>query len=154
MTEKIHSCELCGQEFDRHVYKITHNCPEKPEDRCKKRGCAREPKDNYGYCSGHKPKIWSGLVGEKEIKEKEVPVWDVEIAYNYELRATGIKAPSRDRAVEIAEEKFEPEMMHTVFKDVNQKGTVTETEDKGWKKEPPKFRKLDSMEVETVTGEN
>lgn len=150
----LHTCQLCKKDFAKHVFKITHNCPEKPESRCKKQGCGREPKDNEGYCAGHKPKVWSRNAGEKQVKEREVPVWDVEISYTYELRATNIKAPNEDRAKEIARDNFEPEMIHETWTDISQKGTATETVSEKWVDEPPKFRKLDTMEVETVTGEN
>jgi hypothetical protein len=154
-AKEEYECRLCNSTFDKHRYKITHNCPEKPETYCKKRGCGREPKDEYGYCSGHKPKIWSGLVGEKEIKEKEVPLWEVEIHYTEEHYAE-VKAPNKQAAKEKVWEMSEEETMVDKFEvhdRVKQKGSVTETEDRGWKEEPPKFKKLDSMRVETVTGE-
>jgi len=145
-----HECGLCNSEFNSLTEKITHNCPEKPEDRCKKNKCGREPKDDYGYCAAHKPKVWSGLVGEKEIEEREVPVWDVEVHYSYQLRVNNVKAPNKDRAIEKAEEAHDPRLEYRVHENVSQRGTVTETEDLGWKQKPPKFKKLDSMKVETV----
>lgn len=150
-----YECRLCRQEFEGLTAKVTHHCPEKPEDRCRKNKCGREPKDDYGYCPAHKPKVWSGLVGEKEIEEREVPVWDVEIHYSEEHHAK-VKAVNKEEAKQKVREMPDKKSMLDKFEvhtRIKQKGTVTETEENGWKNEPPKFRKLDSMEVETVTGE-
>lgn len=149
-----HACRLCRKEFDSLTEKVTHDCPHKPENKCSKKKCGREPDEGEEYCPDHKPKPWTNHVGVKKSEEMETPVWDVEIHYNYVLRVDNVKAENKDVAVEKAEEAYDPELVDRVHRDIQQVGTATDlqTFDK-WEKKPTMFRKLDSMEVEGVTGE-
>jgi len=154
MQTDTHNCRLCRKEFDSLTEKATHNCPHKPEDKCEKKKCGREPKDESGFCTAHKPKPWTNHVGVKKSEERKIPLWDVEVYYNYVLRVDNVKAPNKDVAIEKAEEAHDPDLVDRVHKTVKETGTVTELETfEKWEKKPTKFRKLDSMEVESVTGE-
>jgi hypothetical protein len=153
IEDELYTCQLCKQDFGTPTSKMTHNCPEKDEERCKKDKCARQPKDDSGYCAGHKPKPWTNHVGVKKSTDREIPVWEVEIHYDYVLRGK-VEAPDRQEAKFQAEEEFEKRLVDTVHKDINQVGTKSESEVLDtWEKKPSMFRKLDTMEVESVTGE-
>jgi hypothetical protein len=64
-----------------------------------------------------------------------------------------VQAPNRDAAIEKVQEMPDEETLADVipvFKEVEEVDTVTEIEENGFKEDPQKYLRLDTMEAETV----
>lgn len=151
-SEQNMRCSFCQEKFETVKAKVTHNCPEKPEDICEKKFCGRDQKDGSDYCPAHTNQVWIEDEPEKETIEKEIPVFEVKIHKTVEHRAE-VQAPHRDAALEKVKEMPDEKTLADVipvFEEVEEVDTVTEIEEKGFKEDPPKYVRLDTMEAETV----
>lgn len=146
-----HTCGLCSEEFSGLKAKITHNCPEKPEEVCEKKSCAREQKDGSEYCPAHSQQVWIQDEPEKEVEEREVSIFRVQLHYTAEVVAK-VKAWNKHEAFEKVREdpELEPEITDEVHKTAREVGTTTEIEEHGYKEQPPTYLRLDTMEAESV----
>jgi len=145
MDKPNQECGLCGREFENIRAKITHNCSEKPEDICEKLKCGRNQKEDSKYCPAHTQQVWIKDSAEPKTSTEEIPRWEVEVHYSYELRGT-VTAPNKEEAKIVAEDKFEKRYEHEVHSRIKQVGSEKKIKNEGYKNDK-NYLRLDTMET-------
>lgn len=100
------------------------------EDKCKRKGCLREPKDESGLCTIHKPKPSDKVFGTSDKSDEDVQN-EYRVTFSYSCEETvKVVAPNEDEAKSIAEDErdYRGEIVADLNTDVDKLKTKTKEE--------------------------